>query len=78
MAARDHVPDIERHTQVVKKRMKELHGGLPYDRMTSCMVIEIGKYVVIMINTYPPKSGLSLTYIPHTIMAGKQLEFKKK
>ena len=46
--------------------------------MTSRMIIELGKYVIIMINAFPPKSGLSRTYILRTIMAGKQLDFKKQ
>ena len=60
-ATRDHVPEIERQIQVVKERMWEVHGGLLYERMTSRMIIELGKYIVIMINASPPKSGLSCT-----------------
>ena len=58
--------------------MQAVHGGLSYDRMTSLMIIYLGKYVVMMINAFPPKICLSRTYIPHTIMAGKQLDFKKQ
>ena len=76
-AARDHVPEIEWQIKVVKERMQAVHGGLPYDRMTSCMIIYLGKYVVIIINAFPPKSSLARTYIPRTIMTGKQLEFNK-
>ena len=42
-AARDHVPDIEWQIQVLKKRMWAFRGGLPYNRMTSSMIIELGK-----------------------------------
>ena len=77
-AARDHVPEIERQIQVAKEQMRAVHGGLPYDRMTSRMIIELGKCIVMMINTFPPKSSLSRTYIPRTIMTGKQLDFKKQ
>ena len=58
--------------------MQAVHGGLPYDHMTSWMIIELGKYVFMMINSFPPKSGLSHTYIPCTIIIGKQLDFKKQ
>ena len=37
----------------------------------------MAKNVVVFINDFPPKSGLSTTYIPHTIMAGKALYWKK-
>ena len=70
-STRDHVPDIERQIQVVKDRMRAVHGDLPYDCMNSCMLIELGKYVVTMINAFPPNSGLSRTYSPRTIMMGK-------
>ena len=60
-AARDHVPEIERQIQVVKERMKSFHGGLLYDHMTIRMIIELGKYVVMMINDFPPNSCLSRT-----------------
>ena len=41
------------------------------------MTIELAKNVVMFLNTIPPKSGLSETYIPHTIMTGKALDWKK-
>ena len=57
--------------------MGAVHGGLPYDRMTNQIIIEIVKYVVIMINDFPLKSGISHTYNQHTIITGKNLDFKK-
>ena len=42
------------------------------------MIIELGKYVVVMNNAFPPNIGLSRTYSACTIMPGKQLDFKKK
>ena len=58
--------------------MREVHGGLPYERMTSRMIIELGKYVVMMINLFPPNSGLSHTYSPRTVMKVKKLDFKNQ
>ena len=42
------------------------------------MIIELGKYVVVIINAFQKKSGISFTYSPHTIMTGKQLDFKNQ
>ena len=78
MAAMDHVLEIERQIQVIKERMCARHSGIPYNRMTRWMVIGLGKYSVMMINALPPKIGISRTYIPHTIMTYKQLDFKKQ
>ena len=44
--------------------MRTVYGGLPYDNMTGQMIIELGKYVVMMIKAFPPKSGISRTYSP--------------
>ena len=77
-SARDHVPEIERRMHVVKERMHEVHGGIPYNCMTSRMTIELQKYVFMMINAFPPKSGILRTYSPRTIMTGMQLDFKKQ
>ena len=77
-AARYHVPEIKRQIQVVKEQMQAVHGGIPHDCMTSLMIIDLGKYTVMMINASPPKSCLSRTYIPRTTMKGKQLNFKNQ
>ena len=34
-AARDHVTEIESQIQVAKYQIREFHGSLPYERMTS-------------------------------------------
>ena len=77
-AAWDHVPDIERHIQVVKERMRGVYGGLPYDRMNSRMIVYLRKYVVMVINAFPPNSVLSRTYSPCNIITGKELDFKNQ
>ena len=77
-AARDHVPEIESQIQVIKERMRAVYDGLPYDRMTIHMIIELGKYLVNMINAFPKKSSISRTYSPRTIITGKQLDLNKQ
>ena len=78
MAARYHVPEFEMHIHLVKERMWVVYGRLPCDRMNSRMIIELGNYVVIMINAFPPKSGIPWTYSPRNIINFKQLYFKKQ
>ena len=41
------------------------------------MTIDLTKHVAMFLNAYTPKSGLSKTYSPHTIMTGKALDWKK-
>ena len=73
----DHVPEVERQIQVIKDRMQAHHANLPFPRFTRRMTIELAKHVVVFLNAFPPKSGLSKTYIPRTIMIGKALDWKK-
>ena len=77
-SARDHVPEIESQIQVVKEWIRAVHGSLTYYRMPSRMIIELGKYAVIMSNAFPPKIGISRTNSLCTIMMGNQLNFKKQ
>ena len=46
--------------------------------MTSQMITELEKYVVMMIKTFPQKRCISRTYSPHIIMTGKKLDFNKQ
>ena len=41
------------------------------------MPIELAKHVVMFLNDFSPKSGLSKTYSPRTIMTGKSIDWKK-
>ena len=77
-AARERVTEIERKIQVVNERMCTVHGGLTYERMNIQMIIELGKYEVMRINTFPPKSNISRAYSPRTIITGYKLESKKQ
>ena len=41
------------------------------------MKIELAKHVMMLLKAFYPKSGLSKTYSPRTIMTGKALDWKK-
>ena len=41
------------------------------------MIIEIAKHVVMFLNAFPPKIGLSNIYSSRTIMTGKSLDWNK-
>ena len=61
----------------LKERMRAHHSNLPFPSFMRRMTIELAKHVVIFLNDFPPKSGLSKTYIPRTIMTGKALDCKE-
>ena len=57
--------------------MRAHHANLPFPSFTRCMTIELARHVLMFPNSFAPKSGLSKTYSPRTIMTGKTLEWKK-
>ena len=73
----DHVLEVERQIQVIKKQMLSHHANLPFPSFTRRMTIELAKHVVMFLNSFPPNSGLSKTYSPSTIITGKDLDWKK-
>ena len=57
--------------------MRAIYSTLPFTIVPGRMVIELDKYVVLWVNAFPPKSGISKTYSPRTIMTGTTLDYKK-
>ena len=57
--------------------MRAHHDDLPLTSFTIRMTIELSKHVVMFLNAFPPKSGLSKTYSLRTIMTVKSLDWKK-
>ena len=75
--AHDHVPAVERKIQVIKELMRVHHANLPLPSFTRQRKIELAMHVVMFLNASPPKSGMSKTYSPCTIMTGKSIDWKK-
>ena len=57
--------------------MKAHHANLPFPSFTGPMALELFKHVVMFLNVFPPKSGLSNTYSPRSIMTSKDLDWNK-
>ena len=57
--------------------MRAHHANLSSPSFTRRMTIELSKHVVMFLDAFPPKSGMSKTYIPRTIMTGKALDWNK-
>ena len=56
--------------------MRAHDANLPLPIFMRRMTIELAKHVVMFLNDFPPKSGLSKTYSPRIIMTGKALDWK--
>ena len=57
--------------------MQAHHANLPLPSFTRRMTIDLAKHVVMFLNAFPPKSGISKTYSLRKIMTGKALDWKK-
>ena len=57
--------------------MQAHHTNIPFLSFKRRMTIELAKHIVMLLNAFHPKSVLSKTYSPDTIMTGKALDWKK-
>jgi hypothetical protein len=75
--ANEHVPDIERRIQVVKKRCRDTRYSIPFHRIPNLMTIHIVLNVVKLLFFFQLKGGLYDTLSPKTIMYGETLDYRK-
>jgi hypothetical protein len=75
-AASKHIPEIERRISEIKERDRAIRSTLPFKKMPNMMIIELINFVVLLINTFPPSTGLSDTYIPRATTTGVALDDK--
>ena len=75
--ARDHVPEVEKQIQVITERIRANYANLPFPSFKRRITIELATHVEMLLNTSPPKIGLSKTCNPRKIMKGKSLDWKK-
>ncbi|KAL7463097.1 hypothetical protein ACHAXS_003477 [Conticribra weissflogii] len=64
----EHVGDIEQCLRVIKERARATLSGLPYQRMPKQILIELLNFVVLSLNAFPTKSGVSVNLSPRKIV----------
>ena len=71
-AAKDeHVAEVERMIRVVKERIRASCSRLPWKKAIPRLIVrETVKNSVMMINAFPPKSGIHATLSPRNIVTG--------
>ena len=76
--ARDeHVGDIERYIRTVKERMRCVYNTLPFDQIPKAMLIEMAKFSVFWLNSFPHSSGISQTESPRRIVTGESIDYRR-
>ena len=74
--AHNRLPEVGHQIKLIKEQMLSHHANLLLPIFTRQMEIELAKHVVILLNNFPLKSGISTTYSPRKIMIGKTLDRK--
>ncbi|KAL7463446.1 hypothetical protein ACHAXS_003813, partial [Conticribra weissflogii] len=73
----EHVGKIERRLRVIKERARAITAGLPYQRMPKTILIELIKFVILWLNAFPAKNGVSTTVSPREILTRQSLDYSK-
>eukprot|EP00956_Cyclotella_meneghiniana_P038953 scaffold162906_cov46-Cyclotella_meneghiniana.AAC.1 len=77
-AAREHVTDIERYIRSIKDRCRSVLSELPYKEcMPDVFIIFLLKFVILWMNAFPAKNGVSDEFSPREIVTGLRLDYKK-
>ena len=76
-AANEHVPEIERRIRLIKERGRGILNTLPFKKMPRVILIELIYHVVLWLNAFPSKSGISDTLSPRELVLRHRLDFKK-
>jgi hypothetical protein len=76
-AAKEHVPEIERRIRLIKDHGRAILNTLPYKKIPQLMLIELIYHVILWLNAFPTKSGISSTLSPREIVLRHRLDFAK-
>ena len=73
----EHVGDIERYIRTIKERMRCVYNTLPFKFVPRIMVMELGKFAVYWLNSFPAKNGISERSSPRVLVTGEDIDFNK-
>ena len=73
-----HVPDIKRHNRVLQERFRIVLYCLPFKSIPRSTIKFLALHVTRHGNYFPSPTGISKHYFPHTIVSGRQVNFRKE
>jgi hypothetical protein len=76
-ATKEHVPEIEQRIRLIKECRRGILNTLPYKKIPQLMLIELIYHVVLWLNAFPTKSGISAMLLPREIVLHHKLDFAK-
>ena len=75
-AAKEHVSEAERTIRTLKKQTRGLLATLPFSHVPPQMKIRIVYFMVLWLNAFPVKSGISSTQLPQELLLRWRLDYK--
>jgi hypothetical protein len=76
-AAKEHVSEAERTIRMLKERVRGLLNTLPFENLPRRMKIEFIYFMVLWMNAFPVKSGVSDKISPCELLLRWRLNYKK-
>jgi hypothetical protein len=76
-AAKEHVSEAERMIRTVKERARGLIATLPLMDIPRRMKIEFIYFVILWLNAFPVKNGISSMFLPRELLVQWKLDYKK-
>ena len=76
MAAKEHVSEVERTMQTVKERIHGLLAILPFSHIPKRMKIDFVYFVILWLNEFPVKLGISQTILPRELLMRWRLDYE--
>ena len=77
-AANDHVGEVERMIRTVKERVCASMNVMTWKMSVPIIIArDLVLNVAMMVNYFPPNSGLLTNLSPRNIMKGRKLDYKK-
>jgi hypothetical protein len=76
-AAKEHVSKAKRMIRTIKERTRGLLATLTFEHIPRRMKIEFIYFIVLWLNVFPVKSGISSTFSPCKLLVRWKLDYKK-
>ncbi len=77
IGAKEHVSEAEQMIRTVKERTRGLVCTLPFVKIPQRMKIELVYFMVLWLNAFPVKMGISGVYSPQELMVRRHLNYTK-
>ncbi len=77
MGTKKRIPEVKHKIRLIKEGGRGILNTLPFKKMPRLMLIELIYHVVLWLNAFPEKSGVSGTLSPREIVYPHKLDFAK-